>query len=118
MARITLGIGTSHGPLLSTPPEEWRQRVEADKRNPELYYRGLPYTFDQLVELRRDQEFDSQITPEKSRMHYEACQAAIARLAKVFGHSQPDVAVIIGDDQEELFLEDNMPALLVYWGEQ
>ena len=28
MARIVLGIGTSHGPLLSTPPDQWHQRVE------------------------------------------------------------------------------------------
>ena len=29
----------------------------------------------------------------------------------------PDVLVMIGDDQKELFQDDNMPAMLVYWGD-
>ena len=32
MAKIVLGMGSSHGPMLSTPPEEWGQRVLADKQ--------------------------------------------------------------------------------------
>jgi 3-O-methylgallate 3,4-dioxygenase len=30
----------------------------------------------------------------------------------------PDILVIFGDDQEELFSDENMPAMLVYWGEE
>ena len=40
MAQIALGIGTSHGPQLSTPPGEWGQRATADHRNPALAFRG------------------------------------------------------------------------------
>ena len=29
MAKIVMGLGSSHGPMLSTPPEEWGQRVLA-----------------------------------------------------------------------------------------
>ena len=39
-SQIALGIGTSHGPQLSTPPEEWGQRASADRRNSELAFRG------------------------------------------------------------------------------
>ena len=31
--------------------------------------------------------------------------------------ADPDVTIIISDDQDEWFFEDNMPALAVYWGE-
>ena len=31
MAEIVLGIGASHGPLLSTPPEKWDLRAKADR---------------------------------------------------------------------------------------
>ena len=65
MARIVLGIGTSHGPLLSTPPEEWSQRAEADRRNPHLYFRGRPYTFEELQEARTAERFENEITLEK-----------------------------------------------------
>src|SRR5438093_1757930 len=50
------------------------------------------------------------------KARHAACQQAIANLADTFERVAPDVAVIIGDDQEELFCDDNMPAFLVYWG--
>ena len=31
MSEIVLGIGSSHGPLLSTPPEQWDLRAKADR---------------------------------------------------------------------------------------
>jgi hypothetical protein len=37
MARIGLGLGTSHSPQLSIPPEIWLQRGEEDRRNQSLY---------------------------------------------------------------------------------
>ena len=36
MAEIVLGLGTSHGPLLATPPQEWDLRGAVDRRNLEL----------------------------------------------------------------------------------
>src|SRR3981081_143214 len=38
MAKIVLGIGTSHTPLLSLPPEMWPEYAKGDERNPELSY--------------------------------------------------------------------------------
>lgn len=122
MAQIILGMATSHGPMLSTPWEEWGQRVVADKRaapgtGHELYFKGKPFYFDDLMRERAGEHLEDQVTPEKMREHHEACQRAIARLAETFERVSPDVAVIIGDDQEEIFLDDNMPAFLVYWGD-
>ncbi len=51
MAHIGLGIGTSHAPQLSTPPEEWGQRARADRRNPALAFRGGAHTFEELTQL-------------------------------------------------------------------
>jgi 3-O-methylgallate 3,4-dioxygenase len=117
MAEIVLGIGSSHGPLLNTPPEEWGQRAEADRRNPELYFRGRPYNFTALVDLRAAENLAAEITPERMAAHHAACQRAIDALAETLARVAPDAVVIIGDDQEEVFYDDNMPALSVYWGE-
>ena len=38
-------------------------------------------------------------------------QDTIDELARVYADAKPDVVVIVGDDQEELFHEDNMPAM-------
>lgn len=116
MAQIVLGIGTSHGPMLSTPWAQWDQRVKFDRQSPAHDFRGGAYSFDELVTMRRDEHFEREITPEKWRTRHTACQAAIERLADKFAEAAPDAAVIVGNDQRELFTEDNIPAFSVYWG--
>jgi hypothetical protein len=118
MAEIVLGLGTSHGPMLSTPPEEWGQRVKADQTTNELFFNGKLMTFDELARARAGEGLVREVTLEKMRERHAACQRAIASLAETFARVAPDVAVIIGDDQEETFFADNMPAFLVYWGEE
>ena len=47
MAQIVLGLGTSHSPQLSTPPEIWPQHEERDQHNPDLRAAdGRVYTYD------------------------------------------------------------------------
>lgn len=116
MAKIVLGIGTSHGPMLSTPHEQWGARVAADLQSPTHPFRGRDYSFAELVALRQSENLAREITPEKWRTRHEACQAAIERLASIFAAAKPDAAVLVGNDQHELFLDHNMPALGVFWG--
>jgi hypothetical protein len=54
MAKIVLGVGTTHGPLLATPPEAWDGRARVDRANPELAFRDGTYDFPQLHALRKD----------------------------------------------------------------
>ncbi len=113
-----MGMATSHGPMLSTPPDQWWQRAEADRTGrTDLWFKGKQYSYAELVEVRADEHLEKQITPEKMQKRHAACQKAIAKLAETFERVSPDVAVIIGDDQEEIFLDDNMPAFAVYWGD-
>lgn len=118
MAEIVLGMGTSHGPMLSTPWQKWDGRVAADKQNPEHWFRGGTYTFDELVELRKAEGLAGQITPEMWERRSKACDAAIERLAERYAEAAPDVTVIVGNDQRELFMEDNFPAFCVFWGDK
>jgi hypothetical protein len=117
MARIVLGLGTSHSPQLSTPPELWPLHGERDKRNPQLLDTdGRHVSYEELL-AKADPSLAKEVAPEKWQARYEACQKGIATLGETLTRVSPDIVVIIGDDQEELFSEDNMPALLVYWGE-
>ena len=83
MAKIVLGMGTSHGPMLVTPPETWDLRLPDDRRS-RHHYRGQTWTFDELVELRKDDGLAQQITLEAWRTKHAACMRAIDRLATVF----------------------------------
>src|SRR5262245_39402125 len=117
MAKIVLGMAASHGPLLGTPPEQWGQRVEADRRNPALVYRDGTFTFDELAKLRAKEKLEEQIELPVKQRRYDACQRALAEMARVFKAARPDVAVLIGNDQMEVFEDANIPAFMVCFGE-
>ncbi|MBV8903180.1 MAG: protocatechuate 3,4-dioxygenase [Acidobacteriia bacterium] len=117
MARIQFGLATSHGPMLSIPPEFWQERVSADRENPRHFYKGRAFSFDEMVELRGGERLVEQITPEVSAERHQRCQNAIRQLADFFEEHRPDVAVVVGNDQMEVFTGDHVPALGVFWGE-
>lgn len=117
MAQIVGAFASSHGPLLSTPPDKWYLRAEADRQNKQHWYRGKMYDFEQLVEARRP-GFAEQSTDEEKRKHYDACQRALDDLAARFAETKPDLAIIFGNDQEEIFHEDLTGAFTVFAGSE
>ena len=118
MAKIVLGIGTSHSPMLSTPAEKWPEHVKRDLANTNLWaWDGKPHTYEEMVEMS-PASIAGELTMDVWREKDAANQAAIAKLGDVIADADPDVIVMVGDDQRELIHEDNMPALLVYWGEK
>lgn len=116
MATICFGLWTSHGPTLNTTPEQWLARLPADHAA-RHWWRGETFTFEELRERRRREDFAARCTLEERARRHAACQAAIARVAALWRDSAPDVCVIFGNDQRELFLEDNQPAFAVYYGD-
>jgi hypothetical protein len=117
VARITLGLGTSHGPMLSIPADVWPERVKFDRANPQHFFKGKTYTFDELAALRKAEHLTEQCTPQVCRARHAQCQAAIRRLADIFDEARPDVAIVVGNDQMEIFTSEHVPAFAVFWGE-
>jgi len=103
--------------MLSMPPKFWPERVKADRANPQHFFRGNTYTFDELVDLRKHEGLAEQITPEVCHQRYEQCQRAIAALGDLFVKHKPDVAVVVGNDQMEVFTREHFPAFAVFWGD-
>lgn len=118
MAELVLGIGTSHGSMLSTPPREWDGRAAADRRNRELAFRGATYSFDQLYALRHGDNFAARNTMAARQTHYDRCQKQLDALGEILRAARPDVMLIIGDDQHEWFTESLQPTFGVYCGAQ
>lgn len=116
MAEIVLGVWTTHGPQLSTTPEQWMLRVPGDRAR-KHWYKGKQHSFDELVAMRRDEMLGERSSLEARTRHYEQCQAAIAALAAVWDDVDPDVCVIFGNDQRELMLPSCQPAYTVYCGD-
>ncbi len=118
MATIIFGAATSHTPQLHTPAELWDVRVGSDMRNPAHLFRGRAYGWQELVSLRASEGLADQITLEVRQRRLEAGTRAVEELARAYRTAGADVAVIIGNDQRELFADDIMPAFTVYCGEE
>jgi len=108
MAKIVLGLGTSHSPQLSVRAKEWSLMREKDERDPRMDYEGL---------LKRAKPgIDQEITEGKMRERDDTCLKAIGVLGRMLQEARPDVVVIFGDDQHEQFHDDNMPTFAIYHG--
>jgi len=116
MAEIVLGIASSHAPQLEMPPQNWREYAMGNRRSNEHWFEGKVYSFQELVDARRDHHFENECTDEKFQARWDSCQKAIAHLAETLDRVSPDVVVIVGDDQKESFHDDNMPAISIYYG--
>ncbi len=117
MAKIILGIGTSHSPLLTIPGSEWHNRASADKQNPNLTLAdGRSLSYDELV-AERGEKYADVATPKKFEELSDACQAELDNLKQVIANASPDVVVIVGDDQDELYTPGNTPSVGVFWGD-
>lgn len=112
MSRVVVGVGTSHSPQLSTPPDEWGQRVTADRANTRLAFRGQLYDFTSLVEARAP-GFADAVGVEHWHARHAQCRTAVRALADVCRRHAPDLLVVVGNDQRELFLDDLTPAVTV-----
>ena len=119
MARIVLGIGTSHTPMLSLPPEMWPEYARGDERNPELSFppHGYVMSFPQAVETLKAEGISKYAGSEPFKGQSARLQTALNALAATLQEAEPDVTVIISDDQDEWFYEHNMPRFAVYWGD-
>jgi aromatic ring-opening dioxygenase catalytic subunit (LigB family) len=117
MAEIVLGIGSSHGPLLSTPPEQWDLRAKADRENKSHWYRGKTYDYESLLRERAP-GFANQVDVETRRARHAQCRRAMETLGRKFKEVAPEAVVMVGNDQREFFEADLTPSITVYRGKE
>lgn len=118
MAEIVLGMGLSHSPQTCVSPENWEDLVERDReRRSLLGCDGGLHSYPELEEIAPPAAKVPQ-TLEGRRAQHDRVQAAVGKLAEKLAEVAPDVVVIVGDDQRELFLDDGMPMFGMYWGDE
>lgn len=118
MAEIVLGAAASHTPLLTFGVDLWLARAEDDKRRPNhALSDGRTISYQELLE-EVGGKYAEDAKPESLQKLAEAGQAALDQLADALAAAKPDVVVIIGDDQSELFNLSHMPAIAVFHGEE
>ena len=90
----------SHAPQLMLPPDRW----------------GLLNTrsWDPLP-VRPELEKE---TIEAKRAKWDRCMAAIGKLKNILAEKKPDTVIVVGDDQHENLLDDNMPPFSIFVGNE
>ncbi|MGJ7546285.1 protocatechuate 3,4-dioxygenase [Variovorax sp. LT1R16] len=118
MAQIVLGIGASHTPLLTLGAEQWMHRAAVDYANPRLNLSdGRWLSYEQLL-AEVGPVWSEVVTPDVLQEKARRCHAALDRLADALEDARPDVVVIIGDDQTELFTAANRPVVALFHGDE
>jgi len=117
MADIVLAIGTSHSPLLNSPAEDYPKHAAIDAAGRKLLDKnGKPCSYGDLL-AQADPAIKRQIEPAMLEQRSTRCTKNIARLSQELIDARLDTLIVIGDDQHEQFFDDNMPAILIYWGD-
>ena len=119
MASIVAGVGASHSIMLMAKLEDWPHFAQVDKERAQYYFdkAGNATNYEKLLAMA-PKGMEEILLPEAIRSRYERCQTGLSKLRSEIARIEPDVIVIIGDDQKEMLLEDNLPTFLVYWGKE
>jgi 3-O-methylgallate 3,4-dioxygenase len=116
MARFAAAFGTSHSVMLASQLDDWLTRFrESDPRMPYYDREGRPCKFEELL-ARAPANAGELITAENVTARFNAVQQAMARMKAEIASAKLDALVVVGDDQHELFRDQNMPAIGVYYG--
>src|SRR4029450_1978346 len=92
-------VAMSHGPQLMLNPDQWDLLKNRESE-------GLP-----------DKPGLENENAAVKWTKWRACMDAIATLRQKLNELRPDVVIVVGDDQHENLVDDNMPPFTIYMGE-
>jgi hypothetical protein len=98
MANLIGCAAMSHAPQLMLNPDYWHLLNNRQREN-------LP-----------DKPGMEKETLEVKWAKWNKCMAAIGKLREAIDAARPDVLIVVGDDQHENLVDDNMPPFSIYMG--
>lgn len=117
MAELVLGVGSSHSPMVTMNGADWLEWGQRDLKHPMLYTRdGVHLSYEQRLASVGD-TLVARSQPAVCDAGAERVQAAVAQVRQALTAARPDAVIVVGDDQDEQLLADNLPPFLVYWGD-
>lgn len=117
MAEIVLGLASSHTPQLSSGAELWEDHAKRDQGYSLLGRDAEYHTYEEILR-GADPRIKEELEPSVWAAKYQRCQEAIEALSRKLAEAQVDVAVVIGDDQQELFQRDGTPTFACFLGSE
>jgi catalytic LigB subunit of aromatic ring-opening dioxygenase len=115
MAEIVLGVASSHTPQLSSGFEFWTDHGKRDQGYSLLGRDAEYHTYAELL-AEADPRIEKELEPQVWAAKYQRCQEAVETLSRRLADARVDVAVVIGDDQHEIFQHDGTPTFACFLG--
>jgi hypothetical protein len=115
MAEIVIGIASSHTPQLSSGVDMWPDHAARDQRYSLLGKDARYHTYEETL-AGADPGIARELEPDVWEGKYQRVQTAIESLADALKSADADLALVIGDDQRELFVDDGIPAFACFTG--
>lgn len=118
MAEIVLGIGCAHTPQLHTLAHDWDIRAARDRQDGiPLWFHGRKMLYAELEAMRAHENIAAELDMATRQAALDASFAAMDRLHAAYVDADPDVVIIVGNDQHEIF-SDMVPAFAVIAAEE
>jgi hypothetical protein len=94
----------------------WEDHAERDRRNPELLGKDDEFhTYDEILQAA-DPAIAGELDPAVWERKYRRGQEALTELSRRLAAARADVAVVIGDDQQEIFGDQGFPMFACFLG--
>lgn len=117
MARLAAAFGSSHSIMLAAELEDWLRHFRAsDLRMPYYDREGNLCSYADVL-ARAPSNAQELITDAAITRGFDEVQQAMKRLKSEIASAKLDALVIVGDDQYELFHDEHMPSIGIYYGE-
>ncbi|MGH6673740.1 MAG: extradiol ring-cleavage dioxygenase [Xanthobacteraceae bacterium] len=116
MAKIVLGLGSSHTPMLLASDETLPRFEETDQKIKHRDKEGRPTTYAELLE-KADPKMAEMVAPAELVARQNRVRAAGVHLSHILNTAALDTLIVMSDDQDEAYLEDCRPAFAIYYGE-
>ena len=117
MARLSAAFASSHSVMLAAQLEDWLTKFRvSDLRMPYFDDEGKKISFEDVL-ARAPANAAELITEEAITRRFNDVQAAMESMKQQVQDARLDVLIIVGDDQYEMFKDEHMPSMGVYYGE-
>jgi hypothetical protein len=118
MARLVAAYGTSHSVMLAAQLEDWVSGFRtSDQRMPFFDREGTKLSYTELLARAAPARSAELCTDERLTSAFKATHEAMERMKNEIAAAKLDVLIIVGDDQHELFQDQHMPSMGIYYGE-
>jgi len=116
MAKLVFGAASSHTPMLLASDETLPRFLETDQKIKHRDKEGQSVTYGDLLE-KADPRLAHMVAPADLVARQNVARAAAKRLRQAISAARLDALIVLGDDQNESYLEDCRPAFAIYYGD-